>query len=52
MPPERLLTTFSSVIVGPIAVLVIVHDALWPSARVTEVDVDEAAPVHTQAEAA
>ena len=46
----RIFLIPSSVNVGEIAVLVIVQVASWPSATVTEVAVDAAAPVQTQAE--
>ncbi len=50
-PVEPLSTTFTSVSVGAIALLVMVQVAWSPSARVTDVAVDASAPVQTHAEA-
>ena len=50
-PVVPLSTTLTSVSCGAMAVLVIVQVAVWPSVSVTEVAVDAAPPVHTQAEA-
>ncbi len=49
-PAAAASTTLTSVSVGATAVLVMVQVAASPSASVTEVAVDTAAPVHTQAD--
>ena len=51
MPPVVPLSTcLTKVSCGAMAVFVIVQVADWPSLSVTELAVDAAPPVHTQAE--